>query len=121
MYGFSILVEECQSHVPFSEACRGVALVFQHLGQGEASLFDQAGPSGAGEDASFAGAESHATGEQTVSSGGANRRRTMGIRKTHAFFCQFVQVRGGDLRFRIVAAKVTVAQVVSENKYNIRF
>ncbi len=72
MDGFSCGVEEGEADVPFADEGGGVALVAEHLGEGEAALFDHVGAAGSGEDGAVSGAEGHAAGEDAVAGGGAD-------------------------------------------------
>ncbi len=44
----------------------------------------------------------------------------MGIRETHTLTGKSINIRGGDLRFRIVATRIAVAHVIRENDHDIR-
>ena len=45
----------------------------------------------------------------------------MSIRKAHPLGRKRIDIWGRDLRLRIVAADISVAEVVSKNENNIRF
>ena len=51
-------------------------------------------------------------GQQGVSAGGANTRRTVSIGEANTLAGELVQIGGGDFGFRILTGQIAVAHVV---------
>ncbi len=117
---FSVLVEESHSHVPLPDTRRFVAPVSQHLRQRQAALFNQAGPAGSREHASHPRAKCHAAGEQAVARRRADGGRAVRVGQANSFRGKPIDVWRRNLRFRVVAAQVSVAEIVSKDEQDIR-
>ena len=107
--------------MPLAEARRGVTLVTQHLRQGEAPFLDQTRTTDSGEHAASPDSKRHLPGKQTIACRCTNRRRAVGISKKNPFSSELVQVGSRDLRFRVVAGYISIAQIVGKNNHNIGF
>ena len=106
--------------MPLAHASRRIALCAQHPRQCHPIRFDQARPAHAREDpAAIARAETHAARHDAVARRRAYRRSRVGIRESHAFAREVVEIRRRHLRLRIVAADIAVAEIVGENEDDI--
>ena len=114
--GVSVLVQEGESDVPFADEGGCVSLSLEHGGKREAIFFDEAGAGGAGEDAFHAGSEGHASGEDAVAGGRADGGGAVSVGKAEAFAGELVDVRCGNFGLVVVAAKVSVAEVVGKDE-----
>ena len=117
--GISVLVKEGEADVPFADEGGCVAVFLEHSGEREAIFFDETRASGAGEDAFHAGSEGHASGEDAVAGGRADGGRAVSVGKAKAFAGELVDVRCGDFGLVVVAAEVSVAEVVGEDEENV--
>ncbi len=114
--GVSVLVKEGEADVPFADEGGCVAFSLEHGGECEAIFLDEAGASGAGEDAFHAGSKGHASGEDAVAGGRADGEGAVGVGKAEAFAGELVDVGCGDFGLVVVAAEVSVAEVVGEDE-----
>ena len=115
----SLLVEEGHPDVPFAEEGGGVALLLQHGREGEALLFDEAGPADTCEDAAVIQPEGHTPGHDAVAGGSTDRGWAVGVGKEESFAGQAVEVRSLHLALRIVTAYVSVTQVIGKNEEDV--
>ena len=107
---------EREADVPLAHGGGGVALASQHLGQGQPTRLDQARSADSREDAAaVAGTETHPSREEAITRGRADRRGGVRVREAETFPGQSVEVRRGDLRSRVVAADIAVAQVIGQD------
>ena len=95
-------------------------MVAEHLRQRQSILFDETRPSHAFEDTAIRNAEGHATGQQAVATGRADRGGRVGIGESHSFACQPVDVGRGDSGFCVVAADIAIAEIVGEDDHDVR-
>ena len=116
----SFLIEEGHANVPLANTSGGISLFAEHLGEGEAALFDQAGSLHTRKDAFHARTKSHPSGEQAIPGGCAYSGWAVGIGKTHPLPDQAVQVGRRNFGFRIVATQVPVTQIICQNEQDVR-
>ena len=114
-----LLVKERQPDVPLAEHRRFVADLPQHRRKCEPIVRDQAGSARAGEDAAVVESERHPPGEQAVPCRRADRRGAVGVGEPHPLLGQPVDMRRRDLRLRVVAADVPVAEIVGEDQQDV--
>ncbi len=115
------LIVERQPDVPLAKAGRDVALLTQHLRQRPPVRSDQRRATGTGKDASPPrDPERHLSCHQAVSSWSAHGARTVCIGESHPLLCKTVKIRRRDLGVRVVAANITVAQIIRENEDDVR-
>ena len=117
--GVSVLVKEGEANVPFADEGGCVSFSLEHGGECESILFDEAGASGAGEDAFHAGSEGHASGEDAVAGGRADGGGAVSVGKTESFAGELVDVGCGDFGLVVVATEVAVAEVVGEDEEDV--
>ena len=117
--GVSVLVKEGEADVPFTDEGGCVAVFLEHGGKGEAIFFDETRASGAGEDSFHAGSEGHASGEDAVAGGRADGGGAVSVGKAKAFAGELVDVGCGDFRLVVVAAEVSIAEVVGEDEEDV--
>ena len=117
----AVFVEEGEADMPLSVHRGGIALVAEHLREGELVRFYEAGSADSLEDASERDSERHSSGEQAVAAGGADGGRRVGIGEPHAFAGESIDVWGFHLGFVVVATQVAVAEVVGEDEEDVGF
>ena len=117
--GVSVLVKEGEADVPFADEGGCVSFSLEHGGEGEAIFFDEAGASGAGEDAFHAGSEGHASGEDAVAGGRADGGGAVGVGEAESFAGELVDVGCGNFGLVVVATEVSVAEVVGEEEEDV--
>ena len=117
--GCALLVEEGHPDMPFAEESGGVALLLQHGREGETFLLDQAGPPNASEDATVIQTKGHAPGHDAVAGRRADRGGAVCVGEEHALFGKAVQMRGGDLALRVVAADVSIPKIVGKDEEDV--
>ena len=115
-----ILVRKRQADVPFTIQRRLIAVRAQHAGEGQPILRDETGATGAGEDSTIIDPKRHLSRHDAVAGRCANRRRTVRIREAHTLGGQAIQIGRRNPRLRIIATDVAVAEVVGEDKKNVR-
>ena len=108
------------AQVPLADAVGAVPLPPQQPGHGEAVGLDESAlplP----EDAPLqARAPAVAPGEHGVAAGRAHAGGSVGVGEAHALGGEAVQVRRGDPRFGVVAARVPVAEVIGQDEDDVR-
>lgn len=105
--------------MPFADEGGCVSFSLEHGRECEAIFFDEAGASGAGEDAFHAGSKSHASGENAIASGRADSGRAVGVGKAESFAGELVDVGCGNFGLIVVATEVAVAEVVGKNEEDV--
>lgn len=117
--GVSVLVKEGESDVPFADEGGCVAVFLEHGWECEAVFFDEAGTSGAGENAFHAGSEGHASGEDAVAGGRADGGGAVGVGKAKAFAGELVDVGCGNFGLIVITAEVSVAKIVGKDEEDV--
>ena len=106
--------------MPFPDEGAVVALGFEKGGNGGALGCDEAGRVALDDSFLVLGAPAVATGEEAVSSGGADGGAGVGIGENHAFFGEAIDGRGGDFTtLGIEALDVAVAEVITEDEDDV--
>ena len=117
--GLALLFIRGEAHVPFAEHGGSIALLLQQTGERQAALVDQARSAHASKYAAVVKPKSHAPGEQAVAGRRANGRGTVRIGEANALACEPVEMRRGHLALSIVAAHITVAEIVGKDEKDV--
>jgi hypothetical protein len=114
-----LCVEEGQPHMPLAHARGSIARVAQDACESGALRLDEAGAARSREDAAIPRPEGHAPRHDAVARRSADGRGTVRVREPQALGRQLVEVRRGRLRLVVVAAEVSVPEVVGEDEEDV--
>ena len=117
--GFAVLVEEGHPDMPFAEESGGVALLLQHGREGQPVLFDQAGPPDTGENPTVIQAKCHTPGHDAIAGRRTDRGGAVCVGEEKALAGELVEMRGWDLALRVVAADVSIPEIVGEDEEDV--